>query len=59
MKTGHTGGFFWTRVICWATLSWLALTNYRPHLIGGFSDEMVNNLLYLDPEQEGAIAVFP
>ena len=36
-----------------------ALTNYRPHLIGGFSDEMVNKLLYLDPEQEGAIAVIP
>ncbi len=36
-----------------------AFTDYRPHLIGGFSDEMVNELLYLDPEQEGAIAVIP
>jgi SagB-type dehydrogenase family enzyme len=36
-----------------------ALTDYRPHLIGGFADEMINNLLYLDPEQEGAIAVVP
>ncbi len=26
-----------------------ALTDYRPHLIGGFADEMVNNLLYLEP----------
>jgi SagB-type dehydrogenase family enzyme len=36
-----------------------ALTAYRPHLIGGFADELVNNLLYIDPEQEGAIAVIP
>jgi len=36
-----------------------ALTNYRPHLIGGFIDQAVNQILYLDPEQEGAIAVIP
>lgn len=36
-----------------------AFTNYRPHLIGGFADEMVNNLLYLDSDNEGAIAVIP
>ncbi len=36
-----------------------ALTDYRPHLIGGFADEMMNNLLYLDSEQEGAIAIIP
>ena len=36
-----------------------ALNDYRPHLIGGFVDEAVNQLLYLDPEQEGAIAVIP
>jgi SagB-type dehydrogenase family enzyme len=36
-----------------------ALNDYRPHLIGGFMDEAVNQLLYLDPEQEGAIAVIP
>jgi SagB-type dehydrogenase family enzyme len=36
-----------------------SLTNYRPHLIGGFIDEAVNQLLYLDVEQEGAIAVIP
>ena len=33
-----------------------ALTNYRPHLIGGFVDEDVNELLYIDSEKEGAIA---
>jgi SagB-type dehydrogenase family enzyme len=36
-----------------------ALNNYRPHLIGGFADEAVNQLLYLDPQQEGAIVVIP
>jgi SagB-type dehydrogenase family enzyme len=36
-----------------------SLTDYRPHPIGSFGDEMVNNLLYLDSEQEGAIAVVP
>ena len=34
-----------------------ALTNYHPHLIGGFVDEDVNELLYIDPKLEGAIAV--
>jgi SagB-type dehydrogenase family enzyme len=36
-----------------------ALNDYRPHLIGTFIDEAVNQLLYLDSEQEGAIAVIP
>ena len=36
-----------------------ALNDYRPHLIGGFVDEAVNQLLYLDGEQEGAIAILP
>lgn len=36
-----------------------ALNDYRPHLIGGFVDEAVNKLLYLDQKQEGAIAVIP
>jgi SagB-type dehydrogenase family enzyme len=36
-----------------------AINNYRPHLIGGFADDAVNQLLYLDPDQEGAIAVIP
>jgi SagB-type dehydrogenase family enzyme len=34
-----------------------AISDYRPHLIGGFMDEAVNQLLYLDAAQEGAIAV--
>ncbi|XGV96041.1 MAG: SagB/ThcOx family dehydrogenase [Leptolyngbya sp. BL-A-14] len=36
-----------------------ALTDYRPHLIGGFIDEAMQQLLYLDAEQEGAIAILP
>ncbi|KAB8314914.1 SagB/ThcOx family dehydrogenase [Tolypothrix campylonemoides VB511288] len=35
------------------------VTNYRPHLIGGFVDEAVNELLYIDPQHEGVIAVVP
>ena len=34
-----------------------SLCDYRPHLIGGFVDEAVNQLLYLDPDQEGVVAV--
>ncbi|HEY9645459.1 MAG TPA: SagB/ThcOx family dehydrogenase [Chroococcidiopsis sp.] len=34
-----------------------AANDFRPHLIGGFCDQAVNGLLYLDPEKEGAIAV--
>lgn len=33
------------------------LCDYRPHLIGGFVDDAVNDLLYLNHEEEGAIAV--
>lgn len=33
-----------------------AMNDYRPHLIGGFVDDALNRLLYLDAEQEGAIA---
>lgn len=36
-----------------------AVTHYHPHLIGGFVDETVNELLYIDPQHEGAIAVVP
>lgn len=36
-----------------------ALNDYRPYLIGGFNDEAMNQLLYLDRDQEGAIAVIP
>jgi SagB-type dehydrogenase family enzyme len=34
-----------------------SLQDYYPHLIGGFVDRQVNELLYLDSQQEGAIAV--
>lgn len=34
-----------------------ALNDYRPHLIGGFADRAVNQLLYVDSEQEGAICL--
>lgn len=34
-----------------------AMTDYRPHLIGGFVDQMMNSLLYLDSKQEGVMAV--
>lgn len=33
------------------------IADYRAHLIGGFVDEAVNDLLYIDPEQEGTTAV--
>ncbi len=33
------------------------LCDYRPHLIGGFADELVNKLLYLNSEDESAIAL--
>jgi SagB-type dehydrogenase family enzyme len=36
-----------------------AISDYRPHLIGGFRDESVNQLMYLNSEEEGAIAVIP
>ncbi|NJP11488.1 MAG: SagB/ThcOx family dehydrogenase [Leptolyngbyaceae cyanobacterium RU_5_1] len=36
-----------------------AINDYRPHLIGSFMDEAVNQMLYLDAEQEGAIAIIP
>ncbi len=35
------------------------LCDYRPHLIGGFADELVNRLLYLDGVSESVIAVLP
>ncbi|ACK68118.1 nitroreductase [Rippkaea orientalis PCC 8801] len=34
-----------------------AINHYRPHLIGGFSDYIINELLYLDPDQEAGITV--
>ncbi len=34
-----------------------AIADYRPHLIGGFIDQAVNDLLYVDVQQEGATTV--
>ncbi|MCU0566976.1 MAG: SagB/ThcOx family dehydrogenase [Oculatellaceae cyanobacterium Prado106] len=34
-----------------------ALNDYRPYLIGGFADAAMNQLLYLDTEQEGTTTV--
>jgi SagB-type dehydrogenase family enzyme len=36
-----------------------ALNGYRPYLVGGFDDEAINQLLYLDVAQEGAITIVP
>lgn len=36
-----------------------AMNGYRPHLIGGFRDEAMNNLLYLDAQQEGVMTIIP
>ncbi|MEM9947470.1 MAG: SagB/ThcOx family dehydrogenase [Cyanobacteria bacterium P01_D01_bin.36] len=33
------------------------LCDYRPHLIGGFADELINQLLYLNSQEESAIAL--
>jgi len=34
-----------------------AMSEYRPHLVGGFIDQAMDQLLYLDATQEGTIAV--
>ncbi|MEA5532660.1 SagB/ThcOx family dehydrogenase [Crocosphaera sp. XPORK-15E] len=36
-----------------------SINHYRPHLIGGFQDHLLNKLLYLEPEEEGVITVIP
>jgi SagB-type dehydrogenase family enzyme len=36
-----------------------AISQFRPYLIGGFKDEAANQLLYLDPQQEGVTAIIP
>lgn len=33
------------------------INDFRAHFIGGFVDAQMNDLLYLDPEQEGVLAV--
>jgi SagB-type dehydrogenase family enzyme len=35
------------------------LTDYRPHLIGGFADAAMDQLMYFDSAQEGTLAVLP
>jgi len=34
-----------------------SLCDYRPHLMGGFNDDGMNELLYLNPQKEGVITV--
>ncbi len=34
-----------------------AINDYRPHLIGGYVDQAIDDLLYIDAEKESAIAV--
>ncbi len=36
-----------------------AINHYRPYLIGGFEDQALNELMFLDASEEGAIAVIP
>lgn len=36
-----------------------AINGYKAYSIAGFNDEALNSLLYLDPVEEGAIAVVP
>jgi SagB-type dehydrogenase family enzyme len=36
-----------------------ALADYRPHLIGSFADQAMDQLLYLQPQEEGVLAVLP
>ncbi len=35
------------------------LADYRPHLIGGFNDRLADELLFLDREREGTLAIVP
>ncbi len=36
-----------------------SMNGFRPYFIGGFVDRDINELLYLDPEQEAAVSVIP
>jgi SagB-type dehydrogenase family enzyme len=36
-----------------------AMTDYRPHLIGGFIDHLLNEMFYFNPQEEGVITVIP
>ncbi|MBE9033108.1 SagB/ThcOx family dehydrogenase, partial [filamentous cyanobacterium LEGE 11480] len=35
------------------------MTDFRPHLIGGFADEAMDQMMYFDPDCEGTLAVIP
>ena len=36
-----------------------SMNGFRPYFIGGFIDRQIDELLYLNPEQEGAVTVIP
>jgi SagB-type dehydrogenase family enzyme len=36
-----------------------AINGFRPHLVGGFIDRLMDDLLYLDSAQEGTMTVMP
>jgi SagB-type dehydrogenase family enzyme len=36
-----------------------AIFGYRPYLVGGFNDDAINELLYLQAEEEGTTAIIP
>ena len=36
-----------------------AMNGFRPYFVGGFVDRQIDELLYLNPEQEGTICVIP
>jgi SagB-type dehydrogenase family enzyme len=36
-----------------------SMNKFRPYFIGGFIDRQIDELLYLNPEQEGAVTVIP
>jgi hypothetical protein len=36
-----------------------SINDYRAHLIGGFNDSQMNELLYLDSEKESVMTVIP
>jgi SagB-type dehydrogenase family enzyme len=36
-----------------------SMNGFRPYLIGGFIDRAINDLLYLNPDLEGAVSVIP
>jgi SagB-type dehydrogenase family enzyme len=36
-----------------------SMNGFRPYFVGGFSDRAINEMLYLNPEEEGAVTVIP